>query len=73
MKKLFFAAIVSLALFSCSSANSDAENTKDALIDSVEQHTDSLQQQVQDIADSTKDHLEQKSDSVKSEIRDSIR
>lgn len=73
MRKLLFGAIISMALFSCSSANTDAENTKDSLINRVEEHTDSLQQKVQDAADSAKDDIEQKSDSVKSEIKDSVK
>lgn len=69
MKKLIFSAAIAFALFSCNSAESDAQNQKDSLVNSVEQHTDSLQQQVQQSADSTKNVLEQKSDSLKSEIK----
>lgn len=68
MKKLFPLAIV-FVLAACGGASSGDESVKDSLVNKVEQHTDSLQKQVQDIADSTSKVLEKKSDSVKKEIK----
>ena len=69
MKKLMLVFAVGFALASCGGASSDNDSVKDSLVNTVEQHTDSLQQKVQDMADSTKNVLEQKSDSVKEEIK----
>lgn len=69
MKRILFSAVIAMAVISCNSAETAAENQKDSLINEVEQKTDEMQQQVQEAADSTKDRLEEKSDSVKDVIK----
>lgn len=72
MKKLLFTALVAGSLVACNSASSDMEDKKDSTVNSIENTTDSLQNQVQANADSTKSNLENASDSVKNQVKENF-